>query len=78
MTFLKFYLKSTDECMKLKSPEIVQVQERLVSTLGRLQFVSDIGLKIRTHASPKVGQDHVSGGVSALCYHAALLQMLYV
>ena len=27
----------------------------------------EIGLYIRTHASPKVGQDQVSGGVSVLC-----------
>ena len=31
----------------------------------------DIGLDIRTHASPKVGQDQVSGGESVLCWHAA-------
>ena len=31
----------------------------------------EIGLEIRTHASPKVGQDQVSGGVSVLCWHAA-------
>ena len=31
----------------------------------------DIGLNIRTIASPKVGQDQVSGGVSVLCWHAA-------
>ena len=30
-----------------------------------------IGLDIRTHASPKVGEDQVSGGVSVLCWHAA-------
>ena len=29
----------------------------------------DIGLNIRTLASPKVGQDQVSGGVSVLCWH---------
>ena len=33
----------------------------------------DIGLNIRTLASPKVGQDQVSGGVSVLCWHAALV-----
>ena len=27
----------------------------------------EIDLDIRTHASPKVGQDQVSGGVSVLC-----------
>ena len=31
----------------------------------------EIGLDIRTHASPKVGQDQVSGGVRVLCWHAA-------
>ena len=30
----------------------------------------DIGLNIRTRASPKVGQDQASGGVSVLCWHA--------
>ena len=30
----------------------------------------EIGLDIRTRASPKVGQDQVSGGVSVLCWHA--------
>ena len=29
-----------------------------------------IGLDIRTHASPKVGQDQVSGGVRVPCWHA--------
>ena len=29
----------------------------------------EIGLDIRTHASPKVVQDQVSGGVSVLCWH---------
>ena len=27
-------------------------------------------LHIKTHASPKVGQDQVSGGVNVLCWHA--------
>ena len=30
----------------------------------------EIGLDIRTHASPKVGQDQVSGGVGVPCRHA--------
>ena len=30
----------------------------------------EIGLNIRTLASPKVGQDQVSGGASVLCLHA--------
>ena len=31
----------------------------------------EIGLDIRTHASPKVGHDQMSGGVSVLCWHTA-------
>ena len=31
----------------------------------------EIGLNIRTLASPKVGQDQVTGGVRVLCWHAA-------
>ena len=31
----------------------------------------EIGLDIRTLASPKVGQDQMSLGVSVLCWHAA-------
>ena len=31
----------------------------------------EIRLNIITLASPKVGQDQVSGGVSVLCWHAA-------
>ena len=50
--------RSTEGCSKLKSPETRQVQEILVS------------LNIRTLASPKVGQDQVSGGVSVPCRHA--------
>ena len=49
--------RSNEGCSKFKGPETRQVQERLVSTL------------IRTHASPKVGQDQVSGGVSVPCRH---------
>ena len=30
----------------------------------------EIGLNIRTFASPKVGQGQVSEGVSVLCWHA--------
>ena len=29
----------------------------------------EIGLNIKTHTSPKVGQDQMSGGVSVLCWH---------
>ena len=33
--------------------------------------MGEIGLNIRTRASPKVRQDQVSGGVNVLCWHAA-------
>ena len=36
----------------------------------------EFGLDIRTHASPKVEQNQVSGGVSILCWHVATV--LYV
>ena len=36
----------------------------------------EIGLNIRAHASPKKGQDQVSGGVSVLCWHVAGLTFL--
>ena len=32
----------------------------------------EISLDIRTHASPKVGQDQVPGGVSVLYWHAEI------
>ena len=38
---------------------------------GNKTSSGDIGLDIRTHASPKVGQDQVSGGLSILCWHIA-------
>ena len=37
----------------------------------------EIDLDIRTHASPKKGQDQVSGGVSVLCWHAAPAYVLW-
>ena len=37
---------------------------------GDKTSLGEIGLDIRTHASPKVGQDQVSGGVSVPCWHA--------
>ena len=42
---------------------------------GNKKSSGEIGLNIRTHASHKVGQDQVSGGVSVLRSHAAPLQM---
>ena len=38
---------------------------------GNKTSSGEIGLDIRTHASPKVGHDQVSGGVSVLSWHAA-------
>ena len=38
---------------------------------GNKTSSGEIGLNIRTLASPKVGQDQVTGGVSVLCWHAA-------
>ena len=40
------------------------------SVIG-LSQISSFSLDIRTLASPKVGQDQVSGGVTILCWHAA-------
>ena len=37
---------------------------------GNKTSSGEIGLNIRTHASPKVGQDQVPGGVSVPCWHA--------
>ena len=37
---------------------------------GNKTSSGEIGLNIRTLASPKVEQDQVSGGVSVLCWHA--------
>ena len=38
---------------------------------GNKTSSGEIGLDIRTYASPKVRQDQVCGGVSVLCWHAA-------
>ena len=40
------------------------------SKLGNKIKLGEIGLNIRTHASPRIGQDHVLGGVSVPCQHA--------
>ena len=41
-----------------------------IQTSGDKTSPGEIGLDIRTDASPKVGQDHVSGGVRVPCRHA--------
>ena len=38
---------------------------------GNKTSSGEIGLNITTLASPNVGQDQVSGGVSVLCWYAA-------
>ena len=43
---------------------------------GNKTSSGEIGLDIRTHASPKMGQDQVSEGVSVLCWHAARVTQL--
>ena len=40
---------------------------------GNKTSSGEIGLGIRTHTSPKVGQYQVSGEVSVLRWHAALV-----
>ena len=58
-------------------PKLFSIRKREVprdvrnSKVRRQDNSGEIGLDIRTHASPKVGQDQVSGGVSVLCWHAA-------
>ena len=42
-----------------------------IQKTGDKTSLGEICLDIRTHASPKVGQDQVSGGVSVLSWHAA-------
>ena len=44
-----------------------------IQKFGQKTSSGGIGLDIRTQASPKVGQDQMSGGVSVLCWHAALV-----
>ena len=40
---------------------------------GNKTSLGEIGLNIRTYASPKVGQDQVSGEVRVLCWHTTLV-----
>ena len=60
----------------LKYAKILKAKEKYrgvfeIQKSGDKTGSGEIGLDIRTHASPKVGQDQVSGGVSVLCWHAA-------
>ena len=58
--------KRINEKAKEKYREMFEIQKS-----GDKTSSGEIGLDIRTHASPKVGHDQVSGGVSVLCWHAA-------
>ena len=60
---------TTLEEAKEKYRGVVEIQRS-----GDKTSPGKIGLDIRTHASPKVGQDQVSGGVSVLCWHAAPIE----
>ena len=51
---------------KQKYPGMFETQK-----FGNKTSSKGIGLNIRALASPKVGQDKMSGGVSLLCWHAA-------
>ena len=44
---------------------------------GNKTSSGEIGLNFRILASPKVGQDQVSGGVTILCWMPQSLQMFY-
>ena len=61
----------------------VDKQNRSTEGCSRLKRSVDMtssgknGLNIRTNASPKMGQDQVSGGVSVLCWLAAPVAMFY-
>ena len=73
--FLKFRVIDGENIVKI-SRGIVEAKEKYrgvfeIQTSGDKTSSGEIGLDIRTHASPKVGQDQVSGGVSVLCWHAA-------
>ena len=59
--FRMFILRS-----KREVPRVYEIQKS-----GNKTSSGEICLNIRTHASPKVGQDQVSGVVSVLCWHAA-------
>ena len=54
--------------LHLSKPEVPRDVRN--SKSGDKTSSGEIGLNIRTHANPKVGQDQVSGGVSVLCWHA--------
>ena len=68
MQYLKSDLKWCIHGAKEKYRGVFEIQKS-----GDKTSTGEIGLDIRTHASPKVGQDQVSGGVRFLCWHACYL-----
>ena len=44
---------------------------------GNKTISGEVGINIRAHATPKVGHDQVSIGVSVLCWHATSVKMFY-
>ena len=68
-TRCKCSIETTRNSVKFKAKEKYRVVFKIQKS-GDKTSSGEIGLDIRTHASPKVGQDQVSGGVSVLCWHA--------
>ena len=73
-------LASKRDCHKSRPPHSEAKEKNRgmfeIQKSGDKTSSGEIGLDIRTHASPKVGQDQVSGEVSVRCWHAT--PVLYV
>ena len=72
----RFYTADTLLAFKISKPVRSKQKQKYRGMFGTQKSGNktssgEIGLNIRTLASPKVGQDQVSGGVSVLCWHAA-------
>ena len=67
------YVEETERTLKERIDEVKTEVPRVFENQksGNKTSLGEIGLNIRTLASPKVGQDQVSRGVSVLCWHAA-------
>ena len=61
------YILSYNVCTLLKTAKEKYRGMFEIQKSGNKTSSGEIGLDIRTHASPKVRQDHVSGGVNVLC-----------
>ena len=74
MSFLISFAWDPSSCKEREENKKAKEKYRGVFEIqksGDITSSGEIGLDIRTHASPKVEQDQVSGGVSVLCWHAA-------